>query len=105
MGELWGSGAKKNAEQQEDVGDKILDVIAGDKGKKQKQEEAQKNWFASKVGGCNTFTLSPSSLDCQVNEMAGGGQAGELKEDKLDKGIQMHLLGATSDPTDGKFSD
>jgi hypothetical protein len=26
-----------------------LDVLAGDKGKKQKEKEAQKNWFANKV--------------------------------------------------------
>jgi len=78
VGELWGSGAKQNAGRQEDVGDKILDVLAGGKGNEHKQKQAQKNWFASKV-----------------NEMAGGGQAGELKEDKLDKAIdlfQQHIL-------------
>jgi hypothetical protein len=53
VSELWGSGAKQNAERKEDVGDKILDVLAGDKGKKQKEKEAQKNWFANKVGGGN----------------------------------------------------
>ena len=36
--------------------------------------------------------------------MAGGGQAGELKEDKLDKGMQEHLpLGGAL--TDGRCSD
>jgi hypothetical protein len=95
VNELWGSGAKQNAERQEDVGDKILDVLAGDKGKKQKQKVAQKDWFASKVGEGNHFTLSSSSLNFQVNEMAGGGQAGELNEDKLDKGMQTGLFGAT----------
>lgn len=53
VNELWGGGAKQNAERQEDIGDKILDVLAGDKGKKQKQKEAQKDWFANKVGGSN----------------------------------------------------
>jgi len=59
-----------------------LDVLAGDQGKKQKEKQAQKNWFASKV-----------------NEMAGGGQAGELDEDKLDKAVdlfQQHILGQGS---------
>jgi len=82
VGELWGSQGKQNAERQEDVGDKVLDVLAGDKGKKQKEKQAQKNWFASKV-----------------NEMAGGGQAGELEEDKLDKAVdlfQQHILGQGS---------
>jgi len=46
--ELWGGKATQNAAQQEDLGDKILGVLAG-KGKKQKEKEAQKNWFASKV--------------------------------------------------------
>jgi hypothetical protein len=76
--EFWGGPAKQNAERQEDVGDKILDVLAGGKGKQQKEKEAQKSWFAHKV-----------------NEMAGGGQAGELKEDKLDKAVdlfQQHIL-------------
>ena len=104
MGELWGGGAKQNAERQEDVGDKILDVFAGDKGRKQKEKEAQKNWFAGKVGGSNGFTPSSFSLSCQVNEMAGGGQAGELKEDKLDKGMQALLLGATGLINDGQSS-
>lgn len=36
--------------------------------------------------------------------MAGGGQAGELKEDKLDKGTQAHYLRAIC-PTDGQCSD
>jgi len=70
--ELWGGQGSRNAERQEDVGDKVLDVLAGGKGKKQKEKEAQKNWFASKV-----------------NEMAGGGQAGELDEDKLDKAVDL----------------
>lgn len=54
--ELWGGQAKKkNAEKQEDVGDKILDVLAGGKGKQQKEKEAQKNWFANKVGRYDTL--------------------------------------------------
>ena len=57
-----------------------MDVLAGDKGKKKKEKEAQKDWFASKV-----------------NEMAGGGQAGELNEDKLDKGTQVLHRGMISD--------
>ena len=28
-----------------------MDVLSGGKGKQQKEKEAQKNWFASKVGG------------------------------------------------------
>ncbi|KAF9653653.1 hypothetical protein BDM02DRAFT_1642962 [Thelephora ganbajun] len=70
--ELWGGEAKQNAERRENIGDKVLDVLAGGKGKKEK-EEAQKSWFVNKV-----------------NEMAGGGKAGGLKEDKLDKGTQVH---------------
>jgi len=70
--ELWGGQAKKDAKQQEDVGDKILDVLAGGKGTEKKEKEAQKNWFAGKV-----------------NEMAGGGEAGELNEDKLDKAVDL----------------
>ena len=91
VNELWGSGAKRNAERQEDVGDKILGVLAGDKGKQQKQKEAQKDWFASKVSGGNAFFSAAIFIAFQVNEMAGGGQAGELKEDKLDKGTQVLL--------------
>lgn len=55
MKEFWGGPAKQNAERQEDVGDKILDVLAGGKGKQQKEKEAQKNWFAGKVGRRDTF--------------------------------------------------
>ena len=63
VSELWGGQAKKkNAEQQEDVGDKILDVLAGGKGKKQKEKEAQKNWFASKVGRGNTSSHPIAAL-------------------------------------------
>lgn len=36
--------------------------------------------------------------------MAGGGQAGELKEDKLDKGTQLLLLEPVSH-TDERCSD
>jgi len=72
VSDLWGSHATQKAEEQEDVGDKILDVLAGNHGKKQKEKEAQKSWFASKV-----------------REMAGGGQAGELDEDKLDKAVDL----------------
>ena len=87
MSELWGGEANKNAKKQEDIGDKILGSLAGGKGKQQKQEEAQKNWFANKVGRGNIFRQAPVFIALhQVNEMAGGGQAGELKEDKLDKG-------------------
>lgn len=104
MGELWGDGAKKNAGRQEDIGDKLLDVLAGDKGKKEKQKVAQKDWFASKVGGGKIFTPSLFSLRCQVNEMAGGGEAGELREDKLDKGMRTLLLGPIIG-ADGQHSD
>lgn len=78
---LWGGGAKQNqsSERQKDVGDKILDALAGGKGKQPTRKEAQRSWVANKI-----------------NEMAGGGQAGELEEDKLDKVIdlfQQHILG------------
>lgn len=68
--ELWGGQAKQNAEQREDVGDKILDVLAGDKGKKQKEKAAQKDWFANKVGLSYTFhLLLPSS--CSLGQRDG----------------------------------
>lgn len=57
------------------------------------------------VGGNALITLSLRSVRRQVNEMAGGGQAGELKEDKLDKGMQMLLFGATGNSTDRQCSD
>lgn len=51
VSELWGNGTKQDAGRHEDIGDKILGVLSGDKGKEQKQKEAQRNWFATKVSG------------------------------------------------------
>ncbi|KAK7680414.1 hypothetical protein QCA50_014242 [Cerrena zonata] len=50
-------------------------------------------------------------LSNKINEMAGGGQASEAKEDKLDKGIdwvQEHVLGQgpqTNESASEQFKD
>ncbi|KAI0634596.1 hypothetical protein C8Q77DRAFT_1157392 [Trametes polyzona] len=64
---------------------------------------------ASEQGGKSGGWLG--SLGDKVNEMAGGGAAGEAKEDKLDKTIdwvQEHVLGQgqqSNETASGQFKD
>jgi len=76
--DLFGQRAEEKVAKEEGFTDKVDDFLHHDETKNLKQREKQRGWFADKI-----------------NEMAGGGQRGELDEDKLDKTIdffQKHVL-------------
>ena len=66
------------------------------KERKRKKKRLRRTGLRIRSVGVVHFIESSPSFIRQVNEMAGGGQAGELEEDKLDKGMQVLHLAAIS---------
>lgn len=59
------------------------DFLHHDETKNLKQREKQRGWFADKVCVPVLTLVNPVNPVQQINEMAGGGQRGELDEGKF----------------------